>query len=134
MTHIDEAVVSLLSAAPEVAILVSHRIYASQAPQGRPLPAVVYSRETSSRNGFVSLDNSAAYARATYTLSALADTYQESRNLARAIRVSLEYKQTADVRLIRVTEESDTIEPPAAGDQMPVYRTDLTIEVTHVEP
>jgi hypothetical protein len=134
MIHIDEAVVSLLSAAPEVAIVVSHRIYATQAPQGRPLPAVVYSRETNSRDEFLSLDNTAAFARATYSVSALAETFSESRNLARAIRRALEYKQTADIRLVRVTDESDTIEPPPAGDQMPVYRTDLTIEVTHIEP
>lgn len=134
MTHIDEAIVGLMSGAPEVALLVGFRIYANQAPQGGSLPAIVYAREVNTRAGFVSLDNSAAFARATYTLSALADTFQESRNLARAIRRSLEYKQTPDIRLVRVTEESDSIEAPAAGDQMPVYRTDLTIEVTHIEP
>ncbi len=134
MTHIDEALVGLLAAAPEVALLVGHRIFASQAPQGRSLPAVVYARESNSRNGFLSLDNSAAFARATYTVSAMAETFQESRNLARAIRRSIEYKKTSDIRLTRVTDESDLIEPPAAGDQMPIYRTDLTIELTHVEP
>ena len=82
----------------------------------------------------MSLDNTAPYARATYTLSAMAETFQESRNLARAIRRAIEYKQTADVRLVRVTEESDLIEQPVSGEQMPVYRTDLTVEITHVEP
>lgn len=134
MTHVDEALVGMLSAAPEVAIVVSHRIYASQHPQGGSLPAIVYAREANSRNGFIGLDNSAAFSRATYTVSALAETFLESRNLARAIRRSLEYKQTSDVRLVRVTDESDLVEPPAAGDQMPIYRTDLTLELTHVEP
>lgn len=134
MQHIDEALVALLSAAPEVALLVSHRIYAAQSPQGGTLPAVVYSRDGNNRVGFVSLDNTAPYARATYTLSAMAETFQESRNLARAIRRAIEYKQTADVRLVRVTEESDLIEQATSGEQMPVYRTDLTVELTHVEP
>lgn len=134
MLHIDEALVGMLSAAPEVALLVSHRIYAAQSPQGGALPAVVYSRDGNNRVGFVSLDNTAPYARATYTLSAMAETFQESRNLARAIRRAIEYKQTADVRLVRVTEESDLIEQATSGEQMPVYRTDLTVEITHVEP
>ena len=134
MQHIDEALVDMLTAAPEVALLIGHRIYASQAPQGGIYPAVVYAREGNSRNAFLSLDNTAAYARATYTLSAMAETFLESRNLARAIRRNLEYKQTTDVRLTRVTDESDMIEQPAAGEQLPVYRTDLTVELTHVEP
>lgn len=134
MQHIDEALVGMLSAAPEVALLIGHRIYASQAPQGGVYPAVVYSREANSRDAFLSLDNTAAYSRATYTLSAMAETFLESRNLARAIRRNLEYKQTTDVRLTRVTDESDMIEQPAAGEQLPVYRTDLTVELTHVEP
>lgn len=134
MRHIDEALVGMLSAAPEVAILVGHRIYSSQTPQGGILPAIVFNRQTNTRAGFVSLDNTAAFARANYEISALADTFLESRNLARAIRAALEYKQTADVRLVRVNDESDTIEPPPSGEQLPVYRTDLTVEITHVEP
>lgn len=134
MRHIDEALVGMLVAAPEVALLVGHRVYSSQAPQGGSMPAVVFSRENNSRNGFIGLDNSAAFSRATYSLSALAETFLESRNLARAIRRALEYKQTTDVRLTRVTDESDTIEPAPSGEQLPVYRTDLTVELTHVEP
>jgi len=134
MLHIDEALVGMLSAAPEVALLVGRRIYASQSPQGGALPAVVYSRDNNSRNGFIGLDNTAAFSRATYSLSALAETFQESRNLARAIRRNLEYKKTTDIRLTRVTDESDTIESPPSGEQLPIYRTDLTIEVTHIEP
>ena len=134
MQHIDEALVSMLSAAPEVALLVSHRIYAAQSPQGGALPAIVYARDGNNRTAFVSLDNTSPYARATYTLSAMAETFQESRNLSRAIRRAIEYKKTADVRLVRVTEESDLIEQPVSGEQMPVYRTDLTVEITHVEP
>lgn len=134
MLHIDEALVDMLSATPEVALLVSHRIYAAQSPQGGLLPAVVYSRDGNNRVGFVSLDNTAPYARATYTVSAMAETFQESRNLARAIRRGIEYKQTSKVRLVRITEESDLIEQPVSGEQMPVYRTDLTVEITHVEP
>ena len=134
MLHIDEALVGMLSAAPEVALLVGKRIYASQSPQGGALPAVVYSRDNNSRNGFIGLDNTAAFSRATYSLSALAETFQESRNLARAIRRNLEYKKTTDIRLARVTDESDTIESPPSGEQLPIYRTDLTIEITHIEP
>lgn len=134
MLYIDEELVGMLSAAPEVALLVGRRIYATQSPQGGAMPSVVYSRENNSRNGFLSLDNTAAYSRATYLVSAMAETFLESRNLARAIRRNLEYKKTAQVRLTRIISESDTIESPPSGEQLPVYRTDLTIEVTHIEP
>lgn len=134
MLHIDEALVGILSASPEVAILAGHRIYSSQSPQGGALPVLVYSREGNSRSDFVSLDNTAAFSKATYTISVMADTFQESRNLARAVRRALEYKTTVDIRLARVTDEADLVENPVSGEQMPVYRTDLTVEVIHVEP
>lgn len=134
MQHIDEALVGLLSAAPEVAILVGHRIYSSQQPQGGQLPSIVFGRENNSRNGFIGLDNTAAFSRGTYSIACLAETFLESRNLARAVRRSLEYKQTTDVRLARVTDESDVIEEAPSGEQLPIYRTDLTVELTHVEP
>jgi hypothetical protein len=134
MQHIDEALVGLLSAAPEVAILVGHRIYSSQQPQGGLLPSIVFGRENNSRNGFIGLDNTAAFARGTYSIACLAETFLESRNLARAVRRALEYKQTTDVRLVRVTDENDVIEEAPSGEQLPIYRTDLTVEITHVEP
>lgn len=134
MRHIDEALVGMLSAAPEVALLVGHRIYSSQQPQGGDFPAIVFGRENNSRNGFISLDNTAAFSRATYLIAAFAETFLECRNLARAIRLALEYKQTADVRLVRVTDESDVIEQGPSGEQLPIYRADITVELTHVEP
>lgn len=134
MLHIDEALVGVLSSSPEVAMIVGHRIYNAQTPQGGILPAIVYSRQSNTREGFVSLDNSAPFAKASYEISALAETFLESRNLARSIRAALEYKRTTDIRLSRVTDESDTIESPPAGEQLPVYRTDLICELTHIEP
>lgn len=134
MLHIDEALVGMLSAAPEVALLVGHRIYSSQQPQGGEFPAIVFGRDNNSRNGFIGLDNTAAFSRSTYSIAVFAETFIESRNLARAIRRALEYKQTADVRLVRVTDEGDVVEQAPSGEQLPVYRTDLTVELTHVEP
>jgi Tfp pilus assembly protein FimT len=57
----------------------------------------------------------------------------DTRNLAAAVRNALQYTRTSAIRLAYVEEDDDTQEVPAAGEQMPMYRTDLTVRITYTE-
>lgn len=133
VTHIDTALVSLLTAAAGVTSIVSTRIYATQAPQGSSLPVLVYTRDQGDRELGTHMTGHTGLLRATYTLSCVGETLLAVRNLTKAVRVALQYKSNADLRLVRVTNDQDTQEPPANGEQLPIYRTDLTVEVTYTE-
>lgn len=133
VTHIDTALVSLLTAATAVTNIVSTRIYATQAPQGSALPVLVYTRDQGDREFGTHMTGHTGLLRATYTLSCVGETLLAVRNLTKAVRVALQYKSNSDLRLVRVTNDQDTQEPPANGEQLPIYRTDLTVEVTYTE-
>jgi hypothetical protein len=133
VTHIDTALVSLLTAATGVTALVGTRIFAVQAPQGSSLPVLVYSRDQGDREFGTHMTGHTGLMRATYTLSCVGDTLLAVRNLTKQVRLALQYKSNADVRLVRVTNDQDTQEPPNNGEQLPIYRTDLTVEITYTE-
>jgi hypothetical protein len=132
-TPIDTAIVSLLKNSADVAAIVSARIYATQAPQGVALPVIVYVREDGQRSPFMHMAGSTGYVRATYTVSCLASSLQTCRNLARAARRALQFATGSAIRLARVVSDQDLQESPAQGEQLPTYRTDLSVEVTYVE-
>lgn len=133
VTHIDQAVVSLLTAATGVTNLVSTRIYATQAPQGSALPAIVYVRDTGNRALGAHMLGHTGLLRASYTVTCLGTTLLAVRNLTRQVRLALQYKSNSDLRFVQVTDDNDTQEPPTTGEQLPIYRTDLTVEVTYTE-
>jgi hypothetical protein len=133
VTHIDQALVSLLTAATGVTNLVSTRIYATQAPQGSALPAIVYVRDTGNRALGAHMLGHSGLLRASYTVTCLGTTLLAVRNLTRQVRLALQYKSNSDLRLVQVTDDNDTQEPPTTGEQLPIYRTDLTVEVTYTE-
>lgn len=133
VTHIDQALVSLLTAATGVTNLVSTRIYATQAPQGSALPAIVYVRDTGNRAIGAHMLGHSGLLRASYTVTCLGTTLLAVRNLTRQVRLALQYKSNSDLRLVQVTDDNDTQEPPTTGEQLPIYRTDLTVEVTYTE-
>ena len=133
VTHIDQALVSLLTAATGVTNLVSTRIYATQAPQGSALPAIVYVRGTGNRALGAHMLGHSGLLRASYTVTCLGTTLLAVRNLTRQVRLALQYKSNSDLRLVQVTDDNDTQEPPTTGEQLPIYRTDLTVEVTYTE-
>jgi hypothetical protein len=72
--------------------------------------------------------------RATYTFSCISDNLLEVRNLTRAVKAALQYKSTSAIRLASCVSEDDQTEPAASGEQLPIYRTDLQVEVTYSEP
>lgn len=134
VTYIDEIVRQTLSAQADIAALAGTRIYSTQAPQGTELPCIVYAQDQASRGPFMHMRGMTGLARVTYAISCLGTSLMDVRNLAKAVRAALQYKQSASIRLAVVKTDDDTTEPPAGGEQLPIYRTDLSVEITYTEP
>jgi hypothetical protein len=132
-THIDESLVQLLTADADIAMQVGGRIYAVQAPQGAGLPCIVYQRDNTGRGPYIHMRGMTGITRVSFTISAIGASLIEVRNLARAIRLALQFKVTDSIRLAVVKSDDDTQEPPANGEQLPIYRTDLSVEITFTE-
>lgn len=132
-THIDESLVQLLSADADISMAVGSRIYAVQAPQGTTLPCIVYQRESLGRGPYMHMQGMTGITRVTFTVSAIGESLLEVRNLARAIRTALQFKRTEAIRLAVVKDDDDAQEPPANGEQLPIYRTDVSVEITYTE-
>lgn len=134
VTHIDEALVQLLAADAEVALQAGSRIYQVQAPQGTAFPCIVFSRDTQLKDPFTHLLGAGELIRATYTFSCISDNLLAVRNLARAVKAALQYKSNSAIRLAVVRTDDDQQEPAASGEQLPIYRTDMSVDVTYREP
>ncbi len=134
VTFIDETVRQTLAAQSDIAAIVGSRIYSTQAPQGTELPCVVYAQDNASRGPFMHMTGMSGITRVTYQISCLGTSLVDVRNLSRAIRVALQYKRTAAIRLAVVKNDDDTTEPQGGGEQLPIYRTDLSAEITYQEP
>jgi hypothetical protein len=133
VTHIDEALVKVLSADAGIATQAGSRIYQVQAPQGTAFPCIVFARETQLKDPFTDLLRSNLLIRATYTFSCISDNLLEVRNLARAVKAALQYVKTDRIRLAVVRSDDDQQELAPGGEQLPVYRTDLSVDVTYSE-
>lgn len=134
VTHIDEALVQVLASNADIAMQAGSRIYQVQAPQGTAFPCIVFARETQLKDPFTHMLGAGELVRATYTFSAISTNLLEVRNLARAVKAALQYVRTDRIRLAVVRTDDDQQEPAASGEQLPVYRTDLSVEVTYSEP
>jgi hypothetical protein len=134
VTYIDEVVRQTLSAQAEIAATIGSRIYSTQAPQGTDLPCIVYAQDNASRGPFMHMRGMTGLVRVTYQISCLGTSLMDVRNLSRAVRVALQYKQNATLRLAVVKNDDDTTEPQGGGEQLPIYRTDLSVEITYQEP
>lgn len=134
VTHIDEALVQVLAADADIAMQAGSRIYQVQAPQGTTFPCIVFQRDTQLKDPFTHSLGEGSLIRATYTFSCISDNLLEVRNLTRAVKAALQYKRTSVIRLAVVRSDDDQIEPAPSGEQLPVYRTDLSVEVTYSEP
>lgn len=131
VTYIDEALKQCLAGDAEIALLIGSKIYQVQAPQGAAFPFVVFERNTQSRDEFNDLLGSSGLTRARYTVACISDSLEEVRNLARAVRNRLDYRSEHPIRLAVVKDEDEQQEPAASGDQLPVHRTDLSVEITY---
>jgi len=132
--HIDAALVAVLAGDAAVTAQAGNRIFQVQAPQGTAFPCIVFARETQLKDPFTDLLRPNDLIRATYTFSCISTRLLEVRNLARAVKAALQYKRTDRIRLAVVRTDDDQQEPAASGEQLPVYRTDLSVEVTYSEP
>jgi hypothetical protein len=133
VTYIDESLIQLLLADAGVVAIAGTRIYSTQAPQGTAMPCIVFTRETQGRGPYMHMSGMTGLIRATYTVSALGESLIDTRNLGRAVRVALQYKRTATVRLAVVKNDDDLTEPQGGGEQLPIYRTDIAVEITYTE-
>jgi len=131
VTYIDEALKQCLAGDAEIALLVGSKIYQTQAPQGAAFPFIVFEQNTESRDEFNDLLGSSGLTRARYTVACVSDSLEEVRNLARAVRNRLNYRSEHPIRLAVVKDEDAGQEPNASGDQLPVHRTDMTVEITY---
>ena len=134
VTYIDEVVRQALAAQAEIAAIVGGRIFSTRAPQGTDLPCIVYVQDSTSRGPYMHMLGMTGLARVEYQISCLGTSLMDVRNLSRAVRVALQYKRTAAIRLAVVKGENDTEEPQGGGEQLPIYRTDLSVEITYQEP
>ena len=134
VTYIDEVVRQTLLAQAEIVGTIGSRIFSTQAPQGTELPCIVYAQDQASRGPFMHMRGMTGLARVTYQISCLGTSLMDVRNLSRAVRVALQYKQNSAIRLAVVKTDDDTTEPQGGGEQLPIYRTDLSVEITYQEP
>jgi hypothetical protein len=134
VTHIDEALVQVLAANADIAMQAGSRIYQVQAPQGTTFPCIVFQRDTQLKDPFTHMLGAGELIRATYTFSCISDNLLEVRNLTRSVKAALQYNRTGLIRLAVVKSDDDQTEPAASGEQLPIYRTDLSVEVTYSEP
>jgi len=134
VTHIDEALVQVLAADADISLQAGSRIYQVQAPQGTTFPCIVFQRDTQLKDPFTHMLGAGELIRATYTFSCISDNLLEVRNLTRAVKAALQYKRTDRIRLAVVRSDDDQQELAPSGEQLPVYRTDLSVEVTYSEP
>lgn len=132
-THIDGSLRALLTANAGIALSCGSRIFSTMAPQASALPCIVFVRQTGSREQFATLTGMTGFVRATFVLSCLAESLAEVRNLTRLVREAIQYTVTDAIRLAIVTTDEDSQEPPANGEQLPIYRTDLTVDIIHKE-
>jgi hypothetical protein len=134
VTYIDETMRQAIAADAEIASIVGSRIFSTQAPQGTDLPCIVYAQDNASRGPFMHMTGMTGITRVTYQISCLGTSLMDVRNLSRAVRRVLQYKRTAAIRLAVVKSDDDTTEPQGGGEQLPIYRTDLSVEITYQEP
>jgi hypothetical protein len=134
VTYIDETVRQAIAADAEIASIVGSRIFSTQAPQGTDLPCIVYAQDNASRGAFMHMTGMTGITRVTYQISCLGTSLMDVRNLSRAVRRVLQYKRTSAIRLAVVKSDDDTTEPQGGGEQLPIYRTDLSVEITYQEP
>jgi hypothetical protein len=134
VTYIDETVRQVIAADAEIASIVGLRIFSTQAPQGTDLPCIVYAQDNASRGPFMHMTGMTGITRVTYQISCLGTSLMDVRNLSRAVRRVLQYKRTATIRLAIAKSDDDTTEPQGGGEQLPIYRTDLSVEITYQEP
>jgi len=111
------------------------RVWPVMAGQNAPFPLVVYRRTGTRRDR--SLTGGYCVPVATVSVAIVSETYVEVKEIAEAIRLSLDNftGDGAGVKIIKaaLVQESDNMEPPLEGRDKPLYRVDQVYEVRFQE-
>lgn len=105
------------------------------APQNAPFPLVVY-RRTGTRRDRDLLGN-VGRPVATFSVSIVAETYSQSKDIADAVRLTVDNftGEFSGVKIVStaLVSEADNMERPPEGQAKPLYRVDQVYEVRFQE-
>lgn len=131
---IEQALATHLANDSGISAIVGTRIYAGLRPQKSPLPSIVYSRVSGVR--IESLQGSSGLARPRFQIDCCGKSYPAVKNLAEAIRLSLEgFRGTMGggggvvVQCVRYLGDIDFY-----SDDEEIFRVALDFEIWHNEP
>jgi hypothetical protein len=106
------------------------------ASHNAPFPLVVYRRSGTRRERNITLGN-IGRPIATFSVSIVAETYSEAKDIADAIRNSVDNftgtSQGVTIMGASLVSEADNMERPAEGQAKPLYRVDQVYEVRFIE-
>lgn len=111
---IERAVAAALTASPEVAALVSGRVYPLKLPQGAVLPAITYQRTYSSPEYTLQGYGSESV---TLTLNSFGPAYEEAKELAMAVRGVMTVAPFKAMVRKEVDLTDETIEDPCVSTE-----------------
>ena len=119
-----------LTSQTAVSSIVSNRVYPIIAPQGTPLPLIMYQRTGVERPQ--SLSGNVGNPVVTLQLTSYGTSYIDVKRLARAVRMAVDgwTGTTASVTIQRTTlaSEADGMEMPADDQMLPYYNVQQTFE------
>ena len=105
------------------------------APQGQPLPIVIYRRMRTTRERH--LTSGAGMPVASFALSVYANTYAAGKAIASDIRTQLDNftgeASGVTINRCQIEDESDEVELPSDGNSKPVYIVSMSFEVCFTE-
>jgi hypothetical protein len=130
----EKVITALLNGSAAVVALLADRVYPSQVPQGKPLPAAVVDHISS--NELTTIDANAAYGlvRSRIQVTVLANSYPAQKALLEEVRLACNYQRgvIAGVRVVSVIR--DTVGPDMRDDDRGVFYQSVDFQVTHQEP
>lgn len=135
----EAALVSILtSGSPNpVAALVGTRVYALQLPQNPTFPAMVYTRISTPRSQYRTLDGRANYASPRFQLDCWATDFGVVMELGQAVYGLLEgyagISAGLSVDYISTDDEAAEVEVDAGPDGKDLYRKRLDVFLAHPE-
>lgn len=119
-----------LTSQTNVSQYIGSRVYPLIAPQGTPLPLVVYQRTAVERPQ--SLAGNVGNPVVTLQLTSYGTSYTSVKNIARAVRLTIDgwTGTTAGVTIQRTTlaSEADGVDMPADDQMLPYYSVQQTFE------
>ena len=119
-----------LTSQTAVSSLIGSRVYPLIAPQGTPLPLVVYQRTSVERPQ--SLSGNVGNPLVTLQLTTYGTSYTSVKSIARAVRIAIDgwTGTTAGVTIQRSTlqTEADGVDMPADDQMLPYYSVQQSFE------